>query len=77
MKKTRSKKSRDTVTFYGRKVISMERGGQGGRRRALARLLKGEGGVASQGRSSRFITFYLVTEPPDDMTDLECEEVRA
>jgi hypothetical protein len=54
----------------------MERGGQGGRRRALARLLKGEGGVASQGRSSRLITFYLVTEPPDDMPDLECEEVR-
>jgi hypothetical protein len=54
----------------------MERGGQGGRRRALARLLKGEGGGASQGRSSRLITFYLVTEPPDDMPDLECEEVR-
>jgi hypothetical protein len=54
----------------------MERGGQGGRRRALARLLKGEGGVAFQGRSSRLITFYLVTEPPDDMPDLECEEVR-
>ncbi len=55
----------------------MERGGQGGRRRALARLLKGEGGGTSQGRSSRLITFYLVTEPPDDMPDLECEEVRA
>ena len=58
----------------------MERGAQGGRRRALARLLKGEGGGAAAapgGRSSRFITFYLVTEPPDDMPDLECEEVKA
>ena len=55
----------------------MERVGQGGRRRALARLLKGEGvgGPAGGGRSSRHITFYLVTEPPDDLPDLECEEV--
>ena len=50
----------------------MERGGQGGRRRVLARLLRGEGGGAT---TSRTITFYIVSEPPDNQPDLECEEV--